>query len=327
MDSLLAWYDAHRRDLPWRRDADPYRVWVSEIMLQQTRVDTVRGYYARWLERFPDVEALAAAPESEVMAAWAGLGYYGRARRLHAAAQVVARDGMPCDAAGWRALPGVGTYTAGAIASIALGEAVPAVDGNAIRVIARWLGLRGAADSGAGRRAIDAAAAHHLDATRPGDWNQAVMDLGSQVCMPVAPRCEVCPLQATCVARAEGAQADIPELRSKKRPLEVPMHFARITVGGRMLVVPRPDGGLLAGTWMLPGGAADEPLEDLVLAQTGLHIRLGDARPAKHVFTHRVWLMQVHDAEVIDGTPQGRWVDMAAPAVALSTAARKAASA
>ncbi len=302
-------------------------MWVSEVMLQQTRVETVLPYYARWMDAFPDVQALAAAEEGDVLAAWAGLGYYGRARRLHAGARWVCARGMPRDAAGWRALPGIGPYTAGAIASIAQGEPVTAVDGNAIRVLARWLGLRDPADAGPGRRAIDAAAERHLDRDRPGDWNQALMDLGSRVCTPVAPRCPECPLAAGCTARREGSQADIPRLQAKKRPVEVPVHFARIRDGHRLLVVPRPDGGLLAGTWMLPGGPVDEALEDLVLAQTGLHVRLDEARQARHVFTHRIWCMDVHDAEVLDGEAVGRWVDLDAPEVALSTAARKAASA
>ncbi len=327
MEALLAWYDEHRRDLPWRRDTDPYRVWVSEIMLQQTRVETVLDYYRRWMQTFPDVQTLAAAPEADVMAAWAGLGYYGRARRLHAAARLVAEHGVPSGAAAWRGLPGIGAYTAGAIASIAQGEPVTAVDGNAIRVLARWLGLRDPADAGPGRRAIDAAAERHLDHGRPGDWNQALMDLGSRICTPVAPRCAECPLAAGCVAKRDGVQADIPSLKAKKRPVDVPVHFARIVHRGRLLVVPRPAEGLLAGTWMLPGGPADEALEDLVLAQTGLHIRLGDVHDEKHVFTHRVWRMRVHDAQIIDGTATGHWVDMDAPDVALSTAARKAASA
>ncbi len=327
MEGLLAWYDAHRRDLPWRQDQDPYRVWVSEVMLQQTRVETVLPYYERWLARFPDPGTLAAASEAEVMAAWAGLGYYGRARRLHAAAKVVAAQGVPVDAAGWQALPGVGTYTAGAIASIALGEPVTAIDGNAIRVLARWLGLREAADRGPGRKRIEQAATAHLDHARPGDWNQALMDLGSAICIPVAPRCDACPVATACKAHTEGSQDDIPVLRTKKAPRPVDMHFARIQQGARMLVVPRPAEGLLAGTWMLPGGRADEALEDLVLAQTGLDVRLGAARTAKHVFTHRVWHMTVHDAQVIDGTATGHWVDLDAPEVALSTAARKAASA
>ncbi len=325
MEGLLAWYDRHKRTLPWRVDTDPYRVWVSEVMLQQTRVDTVLGYYGRWLERFPDVTTLAAASEADVMAAWAGLGYYGRARRMHAAAKHIVGHGMPRDAATWKALPGIGAYTAGAIASIALGEAVPAIDGNAIRVLARWHGLHTSADDGPGSRAVRALAQRHLDPSRPGDWNQAIMDLGSQVCTPVAPRCEACPIAAGCVARATGAQEDIPVLRAKKRPVVQAMQFARIVQAGRVLVVPRPEHGLLAGTWMLPGGDDGEALEDQVMAQTGLQVRLGDARQVKHVFTHRIWHMDVHDAQVIEGVANGHWVDVDAPDVALSTAARKAA--
>ncbi|MEC8422612.1 MAG: A/G-specific adenine glycosylase, partial [Myxococcota bacterium] len=197
---LLAWYDAHRRILPWRDDgAGPYRTWISEVMLQQTRVETVKPYFARWMERFPTVEDLAAAPQDEVLAMWSGLGYYSRARNIHRAAQMVVEAGtFPTDLASVRALPGVGEYIAGAIASIALGLDEPAVDGNLERVLSRVHAHRG------GRRAITAIARTLLPSGRAGDWNQALMDVGSGFCIPKAPRCPDCPLQRHCIAYARG---------------------------------------------------------------------------------------------------------------------------
>ncbi len=321
MEGLLDWYDAHKRDLPWRRDLDPYRVWVSEVMLQQTRVDTVLPHYKRWMARFPDVHALAQADEETVLAQWAGLGYYGRARRLHAASRIVAKQGFPTDAAGWRALPGVGPYMSAAIASITRGEVVAAIDGNLTRVLARYHGIRDNVDR-AGKPQVQAAA--RPDADRPGDWNQALMDLGATVCTP-SPDCAACPLQTGCDAYAVGDAADLPVKDPKRSAKREAMHFAVLRQGPKVLVVPRTE-GLLQGTWLPPGGPADTPLEDHVRAQTGLAVRIDDApRVTKHVFTHRIWDMHVHGAAVIEGEPTGaRWVDPEAPDVALSTAARKA---
>src|SRR5664279_4349503 len=196
--ALLLWYVAYRRDLPWRRDADPYRVWVSEIMLQQTRVAAVLDHYARFLQRLPTVQALAAAREQSVLALWSGLGYYHRARRLHQAAKVIARerDGeFPRTAEAWRELPGIGRYTAAAIASIAFGEPVAVVDGNVERVIERLFG------GAEGKESAWQHAEALLDRARPGDFNQAMMELGATVCTPRAPQCVLCPLYTWCQSR------------------------------------------------------------------------------------------------------------------------------
>ena len=210
---LLAWYDAEKRAMPWRLSTDPYRVWVSEIMLQQTTVSTVIPYYGRFLKRFPDVAALAGADEDEVLRLWAGLGYYSRARNLHRAAQaVVSEHGgrLPGTLAGLRSLPGVGRYTAAAVASIAFGLPAELVDGNVIRVYARLFALRGDPKSPALQAKVWALAAEHLDHRRPGDWNQALMELGATVCSPVGPECGRCPLAEDCLARRRGLQDSIP---------------------------------------------------------------------------------------------------------------------
>ena len=200
--ALLDHYDRTARDLPWRRETDPYRIWVSEVMLQQTRVETVVGYYGAWMERFPDLDTLAGADADDVMKAWEGLGYYRRARNLHRGAAVV-RDSLggavPGSYAALRDLPGVGDYTAGAVASIAFGEVVPAVDGNVRRVLARLYDVAEPKPAWLRRTA-----AEWVDADRPGDWNQALMELGAVVCTPAKPNCDVCPVSSGCAALAAG---------------------------------------------------------------------------------------------------------------------------
>lgn len=250
---LLRWYDAHRRELPWRDDGvSPYRTWVSEVMLQQTRVETVKPYFERWMARFPTVEALASAPEDEVLSLWSGLGYYSRARNLHRAARAVAEAGaFPTDLAGVRALPGVGEYIAGAIGSIALGLDEPAVDGNLERVLSRVHAHPG------GRRAVTVMARELLPSGRAGDFNQALMDVGSGICKPRAPRCPDCPLHPHCAGAATGAPTDFPTPRPKKRAPD------RSAVGlvfeheGAVLLARRPSDGLFGGLYELPGGFAE----------------------------------------------------------------------
>ena len=242
---ILAWYDAHARDLPWRKSRDPYRVWVSEIMLQQTRVAAVIEHYQEFLRRFPTVKKLAAAREASVLAAWSGLGYYRRARMLHAAAKVVARErggGFPKTADDWRTLPGVGRYTAAAIASIAFGEAVAVVDGNVERVLQR---IAGKAISG---ERIWQQAESLLDRNRPGDFNQAMMELGSTVCTPRAPTCLTCPLVEMCAARGELAGVG-----KKSRQVQCEIHYALDRRNGSVFLTQRPsDVRLMAGMWELP---------------------------------------------------------------------------
>jgi A/G-specific adenine glycosylase len=247
---LLAWYDAHARDLPWREDRDPYRVWLSEIMLQQTRVAAVIAHYHEFLRRFPTVEKLARAREASVLAAWSGLGYYRRARMLHAAAKVVVRElagEFPTTAEAFRTFPGVGRYTAAAIASIAFGEPVAVVDGNVERVLQRLLG-RGIAGE-----EFWQAAERLLDRERPGDFNQAMMELGATVCTPRSPACLTCPVVDLCATRGELARAS---KAPRQKKLEI--HYA-LNVrssgfrGGKVFLVQRArDARLMAGMWELP---------------------------------------------------------------------------
>jgi A/G-specific adenine glycosylase len=295
---LLDAYDAGNRSLPWRGESDPYRIWVSEVMLQQTRVETVVPYYERWLERFPDMDSLAAANEDEVLRIWQGLGYYSRARRLQEGARVVRErysGTLPEKSEELRKLPGIGEYTAGAIASIAFGEAVPAVDGNVKRVLSRLFDL---ADPSATQ--FRSFATHLIDPQRPGDFNQALMELGALVCVPRSPRCEACPLEAECLALERGTVAERPAKRPKKTVPELEMVVlvaaARDDEGGlHVLLRKRPATGLLAGMWEFPGMelAANSGLEEalnFLIKGLGLVSTQGigpsELGPVHHVFSH-----------------------------------------
>ena len=295
---LLRWFDATHRDLPWRRTRDPYRILLAEYLLQRTRVATGERYYERFLARFPDVASLAAAPEEDVLRAWEGLGYYRRATALHRAAkEIVAHHGgsIPTTAEALEALPGIGPYTAGAVASIAFGERVPAVDGNATRVIARLFRVEDDVARRPGQEWIRRLATSLVSPSRPGPFNQALMELGATLCAPTSPKCERCPLADLCVARRAGVQESLPRGSSPPSPRTVPVAFADIRRDGRVLLVRRPSGGLLGGLWSLPGGEVGlrggrQALEDLVREQTGLHVDVDheEARVA-HVFSHRRW--------------------------------------
>jgi A/G-specific adenine glycosylase len=281
--ALLAFYDARRRPLPWR-GAGAYGVWVSEVMLQQTRVDAVIPYYERWLQRFPTLDALADAPLDDVLAAWQGLGYYARARNLHRAAAVVReRHGgeLPADPAALRALPGVGDYTAGALASIVHGLPEPAVDGNVRRVLSRLLDVAAATAA-----PLRAAAAALVPAERPGDFNQALMELGAAVCTPRSPRCGECPVAALCRARARGTVALRPGRRPRREvPHEAVACVALLSGDGRLLLRRRPVEGLLGGLWELPPEPLPAPLAALVA--DGALVPLGTLPEVRHAFSHR----------------------------------------
>ncbi len=291
--ALLRWFDAHARDLPWRKTGDPYAIWVSEVMLQQTRVETVRAYYPAFLERFPRASALAAAPAADVMKAWAGLGYYRRARALHlAAAEVVERYGgrVPGSAAELRTLSGVGAYTAGAVASIGFGERVAAVDGNVARVLSRLFALEEPIGTSRALTKLAPIADALVPADRPGDHNQAMMELGATVCTPRAPACPVCPLASDCEARRAGRQNDLP-IVIKKRPARVVKMTAVIATGAAsgdaVLLARRPYEGLFGGMWEPPMAEGRGAAVKKALAASGLAIgaKVGVVR---HVLTHRV---------------------------------------
>ncbi len=317
--ALLDWYAANKRVLPWRDERDPYAIWVSEIMLQQTRVAAVIPYYERWMALFPDVATLAEAPLEAVLGAWQGLGYYSRARNLHRAARAIAADGgaLPADRAAWRALPGVGAYTAGAIASIALGEPVAAVDGNVKRVLARLYAVDADPARVAFRRAIEThadrlAAGVPAVGGAPGDWTQALMELGATVCVARGPRCEQCPVAAWCAALAVGRVDELPRPAARSRVRESRVLALRIARPGlgegpdgseHLLVARRPPEGLLGGLWELPlvpwdpgyETGRDEPaaiahtLLDGLRDGSGAKLAIHEALllpPVEHVFSH-----------------------------------------
>jgi A/G-specific adenine glycosylase len=301
--ALLDWYDRHRRDLPWRRSRDPWGVWLSEILLQQTRVESAAPYFERLLARFPSPAAIAAAPVEELLALWSGLGYYRRARQLHAAASRVAASGeMPRTAAGLAALPGIGPYTAAAIASIAFDEVVAVLDGNVARVAARLSAEPEEAERPAVRRRLLAVATALLDPARPGDSNQALMELGATVCLPRAPRCAACPLAGDCAARRAGTAEQLP--RRRRRPASVALRQVAALVGapgGRLLLVRRAEGeSVMPGLWELPTVEADglPAAEAALAARYGGRWRLGEplAR-ARHAITVRRLEVALHGAE------------------------------
>ena len=295
--ALLPWYRVHQRDLPWRRTRDPYAIWISEAMLQQTRVETVIPYYQRFLERFPDVGTLARASVADIYAAWAGLGYYSRARNVHRAARaIVERFGgqLPSTREELLELPGVGRYTAGAVASIAFDRPVPVLDGNVERVLARYLGVRKDVRSASVAAALWGAAADLVVGPEPGTLNQALMELGATLCRPRAPFCSGCPLRKDCSACRQGDADSLPKKAERTKPRGMRAVAALVRRGPRVLAIRRPPGGLLGGLWELPGGAlkqGETPVAGLrraIREQTGLE--LGDVEAAgsvEHRFTHR----------------------------------------
>ena len=310
---LLAWYDRCARTLPWRGFHDAYRTWVSEAMLQQTRVETVLSYYIKFLSRFPDLPSLASASEEDVLKEWEGLGYYSRARNLlRGARQVMAEYGgvLPREPELLRKICGIGPYTAGAVASIAYDVPVPAVDGNVIRVLSRLYGIRTDASAPETRRRLEDLAASLVPAERPGDYNQAVMDLGATVCVPGTPDCARCPLSTRCDAFARRDAASLPVLARAKPPRVVPQALLLIHSGGRVLMRRRTE-RLLEGLWCFPmfeGEFSPEELQALIAKKLHLACSLPrDAGAARHVFTHQIWQMRLYetDAEASASAPAG----------------------
>lgn len=321
-EDLVAWFDQNRRDLPWRRTRDPFRIWVSEVMLQQTRAEVVIPYYERFLARFPTVEELARAPVEEVLAAWSGLGYYRRARQLHAAARTLAGSAerqagggpvFPASVEGWRALPGVGAYTAAAVASIAFAAPVPVLDGNVARVLSRFLAAQEDPRSRQGREKLLAAAAALLAGGRPGDSNQALMELGATICSPRRPKCPLCPLRNGCRAAGQGDPERFPSPRPRRGSERHRLIVAVVESRGRILLFRRSAGDpLLGGTWELPWvevetprGPAPRPekaLADKYGGRWALGPGLGVVR---HGITYRDLMVAVHRADLHGGDEVG----------------------
>ena len=315
--ALLPWYRANARDLPWRKTEDPYRIWVSEIMLQQTRVAAVLGYYARFLAAFPTVEALAEAPEDRLMKLWEGLGYYSRARNLQKAARrVVELGGFPDTYQGLLALPGIGDYTASAIASAAFGAREAAVDGNVLRVVTRLMDchddIADPKTKKAVRTGVQGAMPH--DAADIRVFNQAMMELGATVCVPNGPpKCDMCPAAALCLGRARGTAGALPVKAAKKARRAEKKTVFLLLREGRVALRRRPGTGLLAGLWEFPNveGALDEAAAPAAVSAWGLEAKNWKNKlSAKHIFTHVEWHMTGYTLEVAGKGPADFvWVD------------------
>lgn len=323
--------------MPWRGIRDPYRIWVSEVMLQQTQVATAWPFYQRFIARFPTLGALSRAPESRVLASWAGLGYYRRARHLREAARIVVREHagrVPDDPDTFGRLPGVGRYTTGAVLSIAFDRSLPALDGNVARVLSRLFALTAAIREPRGARALWALAHALVPARGAGDWNQAVMELGATVCLPRAPRCEACPVRGQCRALALGRVEAFPPVPGRRASERQRRAVALIERGGRMLVVRRA-GPLLEGLWEPPGvdlepGMAARRSLAAELTRLGVRARLSPTgRTLRHTITHRAIEVEVWRASPIEPAPRSpgmRFVDPGTGQVPLTALARKLAA-
>jgi A/G-specific adenine glycosylase len=292
---LLAWFDVHKRDLPWRKTKDPYQIWLSEVLLQQTQVSRGVVFFERFIAAFPTVQDLATAPLEAVLKAWEGAGYYARARNLHKAAQVIALNGMPSTLEGLLELPGVGRYTAGAVASIAFGLPVPVVDGNVRRVLARWLCEATPTDDW-----LWAYTEGFLEKTRPGDWNQAIMELGATVCTPKSPACGSCPVSSQCCAFLQGRVASIPAPKVRSAVKEIKAVALVIGNNGRYLLEQRPKKGLLGGLHGFPLLEIEQDqqttLEEL-LKKYQIKTATRAVGVVQHTMTHRQFQIQVFEVE------------------------------
>lgn len=337
---LLQWFSKNRRDLPWRRNRTPYRVWVAEIMLQQTRVDTVIGYYNRWMKTFPSWKALAAAPQNDVLKIWEGLGYYSRARNLHAAAKIITdehkgnvsnvwknscgeslgRDRSPSGPrtsrrdvpACLKSFPGIGNYTAAAIASLAFNADAAVVDGNVIRVLSRLFAFGGETRDAAGKKQMQAWADELLVEGRAGEFNEAMMELGALVCVPVAPKCADCPLQKVCAAFANGTPDAYPVMKKKARVPHIVVGAA-VTLNrkGEVLIAQRLEGDMLGGLWEFPGGKLEpgETIEECIARELheeiGIKTVVGErVMTVQHAYSHFTMTMHVHFTRIVSGRPR-----------------------
>ncbi len=324
VEDLLSWYQKEHRALPWRQSRDPYRIWISEVMLQQTKVETVIPYYERFMSKFPALDDLASAPEDEVLKAWEGLGYYSRARHLHAAVKEVSakyEGRVPEAYEDFRALPGVGDYTAGAVLSIGYDMPVPAVDGNVLRVYARYVGMNDNVLSARVQKRVREALQLVMPEHRSSDFNQALMELGALVCKPKAPRCDDCPLRPSCVAARLHMQHELP-VRKKNSSTRVE-HLAVLVLraGNKWLVRKRPAQGLLANLWELPNVTVQPSRDEAgyrhelqrFIEQREITVKeftwIGDYT---HVFSHLTWQIKVYssDTKPFEVEWPYRWMDV-----------------
>ncbi|MBX3038344.1 MAG: A/G-specific adenine glycosylase [Anaerolineales bacterium] len=323
----MNWYVKNKRVLPWRDHPDPYAVWVSEIMLQQTRVETVIPYFEKWMKLFPTIKKLAKADEQNVLNAWEGLGYYSRARNLHKAAKIVAEKfngELPRSLDDLQSLPGIGKYTVGAIASMAFGMDEATLDGNLRRVFSRLFDVKEFADSPAGEKTLWELARKHLPKGQAGDYNQALMDLGATICLPKNPRCLLCPLMELCEARKNGTQELRPVLKAKKKTPHYVDVAAVIVKGKKVLLNQRPADGLLANMWEFPnarittaedGGVSkqnpDEALTKAIKSATKIQVKKKEAMGlVNHAYTHFKVTVHVYQCDMIS-IPKNknlRWV-------------------
>ena len=323
-DKLLEWYAVHARDLPWRGHPDPYAVWISEIMLQQTRVETVIPYFQKWMARFPTVYDLAAAPQQEVLSLWEGLGYYARARNLHQAAGLIVElyaGQLPQAAEDLQKLPGIGRYTAAAISSIAFGKDEAALDGNIRRVLARVFDVALPARSTQGEHLLWQLAKENLPPGSAGEYNQALMDLGASICTPTAPNCSQCPLALHCQSLKLGNQHQRPVKKAKSQIPHYTVAAAVIRSNGEVFIAQRPDKGLLGGLWEFPGGKieANESLETClkreICEELNVDIEVGvPVGVYQHAFTHFKITLHAFECQLVEGDPVAnehndlRWV-------------------
>ena len=302
-DKLIHWYETVKRDLPWRHTQNPYHIWISEIMLQQTRVEAVIAYYNRFLQLFPTIETLAEAPQDTVLKAWEGLGYYSRARNIHKAAQVISTTlsgKFPAAYDELLKLPGIGEYTAGAIASIAYGLPVPAIDGNVKRVFSRFKGIRENVNQPSVLRAMRRQLTDAIPKNKASVFNQALMELGATICIPRTPRCANCPLRNDCDACAAGDAEQLPVMDRKKPPQEVAVAVCLLTFKGSILVFQRKE-RLLQGLYVFGLIENTDTSQEAqhIWAERGLQMRfMADMGDAKHIFTHRIWNMNVFHFEL-----------------------------
>lgn len=318
---LFDWFSKSRRDLPWRKNRTPYRVWVAEIMLQQTRVDTVVDYYKRWMRSFPSWRALAKAPQSDVLKVWEGLGYYSRARNLHAAARVVCdqfNGRPPKTAAELMRLPGVGPYTAAAIASLAFNQDSAVVDGNVIRVLSRLFAYAGDVKSSVGKKKMQLWADHLLVKGHAGEFNEAMMELGALVCLPKKPACKACPLNEVCEAYNRGVPEKYPVMKKKKKVPHITVGAA-VTINrkGEVLIAQRKQTDMLGGLWEFPGGKQEkgETIQACIARELeeelGIAVSVGDfLMTVKHAYSHFTMTLHVYYSKIISGRP--RAIDCAA---------------